>query len=343
MQLLNRLQNLSLLSLRRFFLYFVPVLIVMSLMHYWRQAQQYLDHHSKQQLKMARLTANPRIDQDPTTKAFLSKHSVILSLTSIPERVQYIHQIVSSIDLQHVDKVIVNLPKQCNRSKATYQIPNELVAMHKVEINWLERDFGPVSKVLPVLEICQDKPQSSMIIVMDDDVIYPRGMVNAHIHALAHHPNQVTTTMPGRLISTQARPPFSYQVSALGHHAKIKRPDSIIHGTGSYAFINDKIDLNWLTAAMKEIDDNHIVDCLLSDDLIISIAFSRNKTEPYLVANDVLAHALLKPHPLASRRNPLNQTMWSWSLDRLLTRGPLQLTQSRINRCLDQFDRYNPQ
>lgn len=341
MQLLNRLQDLSLSTLRRFFLYFVPAFIIISLMHYWIQAQQYLLYFTDKQLKIARLTNNPRIDQDPTTKAFLSNHNVILSLTSIPERVQYIHQILNSIDLLHVDRVIVNLPKQCNRSKATYQIPHELVTIHKVEINWLEHDFGPVSKVLPALEICQDNPQSSMIIVMDDDVIYPRGMVNAHIHALAHHPDRVTTTMPGRLISTQAKPPFSYQVSALGHHAKIKIPDSIIHGTGSYAFITDRIDFNWLAAVMKEINHHQIVDCLLSDDLIISIALSRHMTKPLLVANDTLAHTLLEPHPLASRQNPLNQTMWSWSLDRLLIRAPLQLTQSRINRCLHQIKHYN--
>ena len=328
------LQNLSIQQLYQFCQWFIPLLVVSLVINARYQAQYYLRDRADAYLKIAATKHHLLVSEDSVVQGFLAKHPVYLSLTSIPERIQYVPEILSTMDLSLVDRVIINLPRHCNRSSAPYTVPKQLLSMEKVEIHWLESDFGPITKLVPTLALSQQEKSNPIIIVIDDDVIYPIGMISAHIQALAHHPDRVSTTMPARLLRTNAKPPFSYQITGKHSDAIRNGLQTIVHGTGSYGFIANRIDQDWLKKILYRINAKEMTDCRLSDDLIVSMALWRFGTETILVANEGLAHGLLMPHPLASQKKPLSTSTISWLLDRVMQRIPLQLTQSRINVCL---------
>ena len=205
--------------------------------------------------------------------------------------------------------------------------------MEKVEIHWLESDFGPITKLEPTLALSQQEKSNPIIIVIDDDVIYPIGMISAHIQALAHHPDRVSTTMPARLLRTNAKPPFSYQITGKHSDAIRNGLQTIVHGTGSYGFIANRIDQDWLKKILYRINAKEMTDCRLSDDLIVAWRYGDLERRQSLSRMKALHTDCSCPIHLQVKKT-IEYITISWLLDRVMQRIPLQLTQSRINVCL---------
>ena len=93
---------------------------------------------------------------------------VYLSLTTSPKRIDNVVKMLRDINLEHFDKVMVNLPLRFGRNGTLYVIPKSLQNFPKVQINRFPKDFGPLSKVLPTLLVC--KNPNDIIISIDDDI-----------------------------------------------------------------------------------------------------------------------------------------------------------------------------
>lgn len=103
----------------------------------------------------------PRVD---------SKYKVIISLTTIPDRLPHLYPAISSIldQSKRVDEIILNLPYVSRKGKP-YILPNWFKGLVNVRVNWLTKDYGPSTKLLPLLKT---ELGSTRIIVFDDDNIY---------------------------------------------------------------------------------------------------------------------------------------------------------------------------
>lgn len=102
----------------------------------------------------------------------------VISLSILPSRFKNFEPTLNSLTDQTLlpKKIILNLPKTFKRDKTNYVIP-EFVKLHPlIEINWIEEDLGPATKILPTLDLFADSPDQ-LIIVLDDDQIYPKGLV----------------------------------------------------------------------------------------------------------------------------------------------------------------------
>lgn len=320
-----------------FLAFFVPLYSFFIVKYAWIEAQIELVNLTRTRMDIAKNKLGIDILKDTKIKRYLADHHVYLSLTTTPERIDYISDILSVLDLSHVDKIFLNIPFTCNRSDKPYHVPSDLLDMKKLYIRRLKDDLGPISKVLPTLEYLDDVEKGAMIIVIDDDVIYPAGMINQHIAALVYHPDRVSTTMPARLRSDYAKPPFSYQLPSQVLDSWQVKPAILVHGYGSYAFLNHHIDLSWLKNVIYPRINKKNDFCVLSDDLLVSYALSRCGTTSYLLDNDVLSHQFLSSHPLSSRQNPLHNTYKF--LDQLhhffQMKCNLYWTQQRIFRCAE--------
>ena len=100
-----------------------------------------------------------------------SKHRVVISLTTIPDRIKLLRPtIVSLLSQSHrVDAIKLNLPYYSSKGKP-YIIPKWLKQLNSIQLVRVNCDDGPATKLLPTLRNVEN--ENTRIIVVDDDVIY---------------------------------------------------------------------------------------------------------------------------------------------------------------------------
>lgn len=108
-----------------------------------------------------------------------SKRPVVISMTTIPERINKLKSTLSSLLSQNVkvDSIYINIPFKTLKGKK-YIIPQWLKKLKNVTIKRLDHDYGPATKLLPTLKYVN---KSTIIIVVDDDVIYGSNLVNNYV------------------------------------------------------------------------------------------------------------------------------------------------------------------
>jgi len=114
---------------------------------------------------------------------------IIVSLTSIPSRLNNIEPTIKSIVNQTLQPTVVylNLPHFCLKEKREYNIPNFI---NKYPIKILKSaDFGPVTKLIPTL--LQTNDPETLIITIDDDNIYPNNLIELLVNKSKEYPNDV--------------------------------------------------------------------------------------------------------------------------------------------------------
>lgn len=109
-----------------------------------------------------------------------SNRKVIISLTTIPPRINKLRGTLASLLIQsyRVDEIYINIPHTSLKG-IKYKVPKWLSNLDNIKINWCERDYGPSTKLLPSL-IKENK--DTIIIIVDDDIIYGTKMVESHIY-----------------------------------------------------------------------------------------------------------------------------------------------------------------
>jgi hypothetical protein len=103
-----------------------------------------------------------------------TSYKTIISLTTIPDRIDKLIPTLSSIYLQsvRVDEIRLNIPL-VSRKGITYVIPKYLQKCKYINIVRVE-DLGPSTKLLPT---AKDEERNTRIIVIDDDQIYGSKMI----------------------------------------------------------------------------------------------------------------------------------------------------------------------
>jgi len=116
---------------------------------------------------------------------------LIFSLTTIPPRFPHIHLTLKSLLRQKrpADKIIVNIPKTYRRFPVN---KCELSSLPKgVEINMINFDYGPATKILPTIRKFRDT--DATIIFCDDDRTYDRNWSQRFVDCAAQIPNTCIT------------------------------------------------------------------------------------------------------------------------------------------------------
>jgi hypothetical protein len=109
---------------------------------------------------------------------------IVISLTTSPVRIRAMRDMLMALATQDggVAEILLNLPYRFARTGEPYDIPDWIAAVPKLRINRC-RDYGPATKLLGALE-CETAPDT-LIITVDDDVLYPDGMVAAYRRSAA--------------------------------------------------------------------------------------------------------------------------------------------------------------
>ena len=192
----------------------------------------------------------------------------VLSFTTSPTRIHKIEKLLESLTNQthSPDLIVLNIPKIFSRTNESYQIP-EFVS-NKVFINVVEKDLGPATKVVPTISLLKKRgfnPQDTRIIYFDDDILYPKTLVEAYNTTINKNDNSVYTGSGFKFLNIKMK-------SVRNHNSKA----TIAEGYGSVcvrldAFKNDFYDYFGLLLKNR--------DCYLSDDIILGNYFAKQNID----------------------------------------------------------------
>lgn len=103
---------------------------------------------------------------------------VIASMTSLPERMELADAAINSMLNQTipVSEIVFSIPEISRRTQQAYKIPQRFLDHPKITILRTEVDYGPITKLLPVLQR-EWKHPDALILCMDDDIVYPSTFV----------------------------------------------------------------------------------------------------------------------------------------------------------------------
>jgi hypothetical protein len=116
---------------------------------------------------------------------------VVVSLTTTPGRLQglTLQKVLGSVLAQDPapQAIEINIPYEMKRLGIPYHVPQWLldspVSVHRCE------DLGPATKYVSTLERHAAQNQDQKILVMDDDMIMPPGLVGAADASMDRHPD----------------------------------------------------------------------------------------------------------------------------------------------------------
>lgn len=127
------------------------------------------------------------------------RSQIIVSLTSFPDRINYVHLVVKSLFYQTLR------PKEVVLVLATEQFPNQRLpsklqnwAKRGLTIKWTSKDIRSYKKLLPIYDQYKHHP----ILTVDDDFIYDPNLIETLYTASTRHPKSIVGGVGWELSTT---------------------------------------------------------------------------------------------------------------------------------------------
>ena len=209
--------------------------------------------------------------------------NIIFSFTTLPSRIPNIKPTIASLLDQSIrpDQIILNIPKFSKREKKPYKIPEFLKQCPYILINQIEEDMGPATKLLPSLKLI--KNTETLIVVGDDDEIYPKKLFENYLNNQPNFKNATMTLVGWNAPDDNNHSHKNIKYGAIGSIPKnaneVDRPTQVdcVQGASTFAvhtdFFSDKV-FDY-TAAPKQ--------AFFVDDIWISGNLARNNTKVFVI------------------------------------------------------------
>lgn len=140
--------------------------------------------------------------EKPSTKAIqentLNGKKIIISLTSFPERIFYIHKCLYSLmNQEYKPNMIILWLSKSQFPDGKENLPNNLLELEKygLTIRWLEGDIRSYKKLIPALKEFGDE----IIVTADDDLYYPSDWLLKLVNAYQNDPDSIHCHLITRL------------------------------------------------------------------------------------------------------------------------------------------------
>lgn len=152
---------------------------------------------------------------------------VVVSLTTIPARAKSLAPVLRSLidQSEPADRILLALPRVSLKGEP-YPSSADLGLPDGVEILLCD-DFGPATKFLPAL----DAEPDAVLIVVDDDVIYPRGFIET---LLREHRLRPDSALGFRGVRLRDGMPFAALDHVLTTGIAETAPVDVLFGTWGY-------------------------------------------------------------------------------------------------------------
>ncbi len=241
----------------------------------------------------------------PEVIDYLKKHPVYISLTTSPKRLPMIIPALRTINLEHVQSILLTLPKKFSRDGTEYTIPDYIRDFPKLKILRIENDLGPITKLLPAIIYAnatehnksnfkvwvdghEENPSfpvpddKAIVITVDDDTAYSSGTIG-ELLKVAIAKNMVAGGSGQDLSFWNIHTPSSTNECGKVQPSRC----DVIEGFAGVAYPVAKVDVGMMVEFSKIRGTDKT--CFKSDDLVISYALAKSGIERWLVQNPYIA------------------------------------------------------
>lgn len=125
----------------------------------------------------------------------------VVSFTTSPTRIHKCGQMINSIldQSRKPDLFLLNIPEEFARTGEKYDVPRYI--RKSLTVNHIPVDYGPATKIIPTVAYLShpdraDKyvPEDTRIIYLDDDIWYPKKMIETYEKVIPTNDNNVWTS-----------------------------------------------------------------------------------------------------------------------------------------------------
>jgi len=172
------------------------------------------------------------------------------------------------------DLFLLNIPEEFARTGDTYIVPRYI--KKSLTVNHIQVDYGPATKIVPTVVYLREhaelyNPEDTRIIYLDDDIAYPKKMVEIYEKMIAPNDNNVWTSTGFDFVNMELNGKRNHRDTA-----------TIAEGYGSVCVkLNTFGDDFMEYMARYTASDNQI--CRLSDDIILSNYYHKRNVGIYIM------------------------------------------------------------
>jgi glycosyl transferase family 2 len=212
----------------------------------------------------------------------------IVSLSTMPDRIGRLQPTIDSLlnQTRAPDEIVLAVPKISIRQMREYQIPNYLFHIPKVRVLRCEKDWGPATKFIAVVqdELAAGRTDT-LIMVVDDDRIYPRDSIELYLHYHSQLPDAALCFRGGPI-----PPSLNWRHPKIDFGVDLQAPKqtAVITGCGSYLiqprFFDESL-WDYSTAP---------AGAFYMDDMWISGSLERRGVEKYVIPASAMMRTALR-------------------------------------------------
>ena len=216
----------------------------------------------------------------------LDDRRVVVSLSTVPSRINNLRATIRSLlkQTRPPDEIILAVPEFSIREKRAYVVPEYVLRLPRLRILRSEKDWGPATKFIPVVqeELAGDRGDT-VIMVVDDDRLYPRDALATYLHYSAQ------LTEAALCFRGAAMPPtldWRDAIMTKGNELREPRSVAVITGCGSYL-----IQPRFFDESLWDYS-NAPRAAFYMDDIWISGWLARRKVKRYAVPTSMMMRSV---------------------------------------------------
>ena len=213
----------------------------------------------RQQVRFIRetLAANRTFDQ----------RRVIASLTTVPGRINNLRPTIRSLlkQTRPPDEIVLAIPEFSIREQRPYVVPEYLLRLPRLRVLHCHKDWGPATKFIPIVreELAAGRGDT-LIMVVDDDRVYPRDALETYLH---YHAQLLEAALCFRGAAMPRTLDWRDARMIRGRELRQPEPAAVMTGCGSYLiqprFFDESLwDYSKAPQAAFFMDDIWISGCL---------------------------------------------------------------------------------
>jgi len=207
----------------------------------------------------------------------LDNRRVIVSLSTVPDRINNLKPTIRSLlkQTRPPDEIVLAIPEFSVREQRPYVVPKYLSRLPRVRVLHCAEDWGPATKFIGAIqdELAAGR-ENSLIMVVDDDRLYPRDALETYLYYSEQLPNAALCFRGAAMPST-----LDWDDAKMIRASELRepRPVAVITGCGSYLiqprFFDESL---WNYSAAPQVAFD-------IDDIWISGWLSRRGVKRYVV------------------------------------------------------------
>jgi|SRR5215208_666320 len=167
-------------------------------------------------------------------KRTVDNRRVIASLSTVPDRINNLSPTIQSLlkQTRPPDEIVLAIPEFSVREQRPYVVPKYISRLPRVRVLHCAEDWGPATKFIGAIqdELAAGR-ENSLIMVVDDDRLYPRDALETYLYYSEQLPNAALCFRGAAMPST-----LDWDDAKMIYANDLREPHSVavITGCGSY-------------------------------------------------------------------------------------------------------------